>query len=326
MTGDGCTFTACRYSTVEEDVSEFGFFAQNLVQSASIIRSGTFDPSGEEICIGTADGDIEIYDIQNDLVGKYTQTLGYSDDEINQTLIQTRLPKYIGTRYHKNSIFEIKYSPDGSILATCSNDKTIHLLDRRRLELSLNTLFPYSGESFRPQQHNIEISGSLVRDDTQIHKIIFHQEHSVRSINFNTCLSLVSGGSGDCSLKLWDLNSKKIVHIWKQHSAPITCVESIDTNIVASGSIDKRVFCNDIRCRKPIHIPICIFNRYPSRVNDIKIIPTGNDYWVIVGYQDSCIICYSMKSQRFVWQSIHHKQACQSGMNFVVPRMYIQNN
>lgn len=58
--------------------------------------------------------------------------------------------------------------------------------------------------------------------------------------------------------------------------------------------------------------PTKVISRYPSRVNDIKLIKHPSDYYVIAGYEDSAIICYSLARGCIVWQCVTHKTSCNS--------------
>ena len=122
------------------------------------------------------------------------------DQQINKE--ETLFPKFVGNKYHRGSILDLSYSPDGSCIASCSNDKTIQLIDMRILSCKYRAAY----------YHNIEIKPDC----------ILQNEHSIKCIYFPSCLQLLSGESGQCNLKLWDLTKYKEINSWgREHGQKI---------------------------------------------------------------------------------------------------------
>ena len=196
-------FESDRKSLSQQKLLGFGFKAEHFYDGHQLIRSLAFHPNGSSLCIGSGDGQIEIFD---DLEVKKEETL---------------FPKFVGRKHHRRSVLGIAYSPDGSSLASCSNDKTIQLLDARSLSCRYRAAY----------YHNIEVHAEHTLE----------HEHSVRSIHFPTCLQLLAGESGECNLKLWDLTKHKVMASWSEHVGGITGIQS-DDSLMVTGGIDKVKF------------------------------------------------------------------------------------
>ena len=184
----------------ERKLFGYGFESQQFYNAHELIRSITFDPSGSCLCVGTCKGELEIFDTV--------------DEKINRE--ETIFPKFVGHKYHNGSILDVSYSPDGSCIASCSNDKTVQLIDMRNLSCRYRAAY----------YHNIQIKP----------KHILQNEHSVKSIHFPSCLQLLTGESGECNLKMWDLTKYKVTACWSEHINNITAIQSEDNLIVTSGA------------------------------------------------------------------------------------------
>ena len=187
----------------EDTLNGFGFESERFYDAHEMIRSIAFGPSGAVLCVGTGRGQMEIFD----------------DLEINRE--QTLFPKFVGQKYHQHSILDVVYSPDGSTIASCSNDKTIRLINMRDLSCKYRAAY----------YHNIPIKAHHT----------LQNEHAIRCIHFPSCLQLLSGESSDCNLKLWDITKHKLVSSWCEHIEGITAIQSHNNMVVTSG-IDKVKF------------------------------------------------------------------------------------
>ena len=111
---------------------------------------------------------------------------------------------------HKDSISQIKYSPDGKMIASASWDKTIKLWNVDTGEL-INTL-------------------------------IGHEE-GVNSIAFSSNNKVLISGSEDKTIKIWNIAGKaKLIKTLKGHTDSIKTISiSPDGNLIASGGYDNTI-------------------------------------------------------------------------------------
>lgn len=119
--------------------------------------------------------------------------------------------------HHKGSIYCLAWLQD-RILASGSNDQAIKLLEY----------------STSPQQgaRRLAVHNGTVRD-----------------LNFLEDGYLVSGGTGDCALKLSQCTSLQCVHSFSGHTEEILTVCPLESTLVASGGADRTIRLWDTRQR-----------------------------------------------------------------------------
>jgi WD40 repeat protein len=110
---------------------------------------------------------------------------------------------------HTSCIRKVAFSPDGKILASGSNDRTVRLWD---------------------------LNGKPIGQPCVGHN------DSVTSVTFSPDGKILASGSDDRTVRLWDLNGKPIGQPCVGHNDSVTSVTfSPDGKILASGSNDKTI-------------------------------------------------------------------------------------
>ncbi|MCX6719307.1 MAG: choice-of-anchor D domain-containing protein [Candidatus Taylorbacteria bacterium] len=168
---------------------------------------------------------------------------------------------------HNDAVRSVSFSPDGSLLASGSYDKTIKLWD--------------------------------VKSGTNIATLKGHND-AVHSVSFSPDGSLLASGSGgyffsgsvDNTVKLWDVKSYKKIATLEGHT---DCVESVafspDGSLLASGSWDETVKLWDVKSRTNI----TTLEGYINWVNSVAFSPDGN--LLASGSNDSRIKLWDVKSR-----------------------------
>ncbi|OKH42713.1 hypothetical protein NIES2101_32545 [Calothrix sp. HK-06] len=108
---------------------------------------------------------------------------------------------------HNKPVTSVAFSPDGQILATGSDDKTIKLWNQ---------------------------------DYKEIYTLVEHQ-HVVKSVAFHPNGEILGSGSWDKTIRLWDVTTGKEVAVLTGHKLQVSAVTFSGDGNLASASFDKTV-------------------------------------------------------------------------------------
>ncbi|KAJ5216362.1 NACHT and WD40 domain protein, partial [Penicillium cinerascens] len=165
---------------------------------------------------------------------------------------------------HSDSVLSVTFSPDGHLLASGSEDRTIHLWDPPTGSI-IQTLEGHSDSvnslSFSPDGHLLA-SGS--NDKTlriwnpatgqELHVLEGHSD-SVLSVTFSLDGHLLASGSRDRTINLWDPATGSIIQTLEGHSDSVNSLSfSPDGHLLASGSNDKTLRIWNLATGEELHI------------------------------------------------------------------------
>lgn len=167
-------------------------------------------------------------------------------------------------RGHENVIWQIAWSPDGHILASSSQDKTIRLWNGQSGKL-LETL---AGQSERiisiawsPDGRTLASAGSsntIRLWDGQTRKLLQTLEGHrdiIDSVAWSPDGHILASGSSDETIRLWDGQSGKLLQILEGHTDMIYSLAwSPDGHILASSSPDNTIRLWDGKSGKLLQI------------------------------------------------------------------------
>lgn len=152
---------------------------------------------------------------------------------------------------HEDNISQIKYSPDGKLIATASWDKTIKLWDAASGQL-ISTLQKHHGGvnsiTFTPDGQTL-ISASEdktikvwnLNNQPQVVATLEEHTDSIKTITISPDGKLIASGSYDNTIKIWDLQGQLLQTIDAHDLAITTLAFTPDSNILASASWDNSV-------------------------------------------------------------------------------------
>ncbi len=111
----------------------------------------------------------------------------------------------------------------------------------------------------------------LVNEGSERNRLERHNDR-VLSVSFSPDGKTLASGSGDMTIKLWNLETGKEIHTLKGHDSQVKSVRfSPDGKILASGSLDNTIKLWNLETGKEIHT----LQRHDSQVNSVSFSPDG---------------------------------------------------
>ncbi|MCC0179484.1 caspase family protein [Waterburya agarophytonicola K14] len=152
---------------------------------------------------------------------------------------------------HEDIINQIKYSPDGKIIASAAWDKTIKLWDAETGKL-IDTLIGHQDGvntiAFTPDSQTL-ISASedktikiwSILDKTKLIKTLEDHTDSIKAVTVSPDGQLIASGGYDNKIKIWSIAGELLQTI-DAHKLAITSLQFIpDSNTLVSGSWDNTI-------------------------------------------------------------------------------------
>ena len=167
--------------------------------------------------------------------------LWHKDSENKQKLIHTLLG-------HDNAITQIKYSPDGKLIASASWDRTIRLWNAETGEL-INTVGGYkdgiNSIAFTPDNQTL-ISGDEAKEvkiwnitnQPKLSKTLTGHTDSIKAVTVSPDGNLIASAGYDNTIKLWTIKGELLQTI-AAHNLAITSLQfTPDSKTLVSASWD----------------------------------------------------------------------------------------
>ncbi|KAF8912836.1 WD40-repeat-containing domain protein [Gymnopilus junonius] len=202
---------------------------------------------------------------------------------------------------HRLSISAIKFSPDGSILASAGADKLIKLWDALTGQI-IHTFEGHSeGISDIAWANDKTIKIWSMEDRSEVKALLGHTNF-VFCVNYNPNSNLLVSGGFDETVRIWDIARGKALKVLPAHSDPVTAVSfNHDGTLVASCAMDGLIRIWDAesgQCLKTLvddDNPICSHVRF-----------SPNSRFVLASTQDSTIRLWNYQTSRCVKTYIGH--------------------
>ncbi|EER36260.1 periodic tryptophan protein 2 [Candida tropicalis MYA-3404] len=272
----------------EEKPMSWRITAKNFFYSDGKLRCATFHPDSKLLVVGFTNGEFRIYEIedfnliqslsmgQNAVntvnINKTGEWLAFGSSKLGQLVVyEWQSESYILKQQgHFDSLNTLCYSPDGSRIATGSEDGKIKIWDIRS-GFCLMTFTEHTASVTQVQfakRGNVLFSSSLdgtIRAWDLIRFRNFRTFTATTRIPFN-CLAVdpsgevVVGGSQDTfEIYVWSVQTGQLLDSLTGHEGPISCLTfGVENSILASASWDKTIRIWNIFSRSQTVEPIDI--------------------------------------------------------------------
>ncbi|XP_050549138.1 WD repeat-containing protein 47 isoform X4 [Daktulosphaira vitifoliae] len=240
------------------------FIAVTRLEDVQAVRCAEFHPHGSIYAVGSNSKTLRIC--------AYPKVTDIRENHV----VQQPTVLFKRTRHHKGSIYCMSWTPDGSLIATGSNDKTVKLMR-------------FNAETSNLEGQEIE----LTMHDGTVRDVCFIED------TINRSSLLISGGAGDCKIYVTDCETGQPYQSLSGHSGHILSLYNWGGAMFVSGSHDRTIRFWDLRTRGCVNVVTpntSAASRQGSPVAAVCVEPSGR--LLVTGHEDSACVLYDIRGSR----------------------------
>ncbi|XP_050549136.1 WD repeat-containing protein 47 isoform X2 [Daktulosphaira vitifoliae] len=239
------------------------FIAVTRLEDVQAVRCAEFHPHGSIYAVGSNSKTLRIC--------AYPKVTDIRENHV----VQQPTVLFKRTRHHKGSIYCMSWTPDGSLIATGSNDKTVKLMR-------------FNAETSNLEGQEIE----LTMHDGTVRDVCFIED------TINRSSLLISGGAGDCKIYVTDCETGQPYQSLSGHSGHILSLYNWGGAMFVSGSHDRTIRFWDLRTRGCVNVvtPNTSAASRGSPVAAVCVEPSGR--LLVTGHEDSACVLYDIRGSR----------------------------
>lgn len=278
------------------------------VTDTSPIRATCFHPNGDVYVVGSNSKKLRICMYPNVHEFKHFSLLSTEDDGDNDTYPIEPEYAFQFLQIHLSSIYCVAFNDMGNLLATGSNDQTIHIIQ-------------YDSEKHLPKSNEYKLRNlhnGTVRD------VMFMPNED----NEKQSCYLITAGAGDNQIIMTDCDAgMKPIRVLRGHESTVMSLHHWkDKNLFYSGSLDGTIKLWDVRselCCSTINTNKLLIKDHQITTRPVNVVRVEESGKLLVsGHKDGTCMLYDINSGRVVQSFKAHDDEIRT-LNFSPKSYYL---